>query len=372
MTQNILSQADELALNNESTSDAQPIEYELEFHGDAREYFRIWIVNLCLSLLTLGIFSAWAKVRKKRYLYSHTTLDGTPFQYLAKPIPILKGRILAAIVFLAYYASINYFTFLVPYVLPIALVLAPWIVVRSASFNTRYSAFRNMTFKFHGSYWGAARKLYRLGLIPLIVICIMIREPWALTVMGLLVAVFGFSFPWWLRNLKKFIIDNISYGGQRGNCSAPGSDFFGFYFLAGVMVMAGGIAIFLIGLFIDVEVFAIVQPLLAYLIYLIAFVYLQARIGNLVWNNSSIGPIRFRATFRAREMAKLYITNTLAIIASVGILIPWAVVRTIKYRVDNLKVMSDGDISVFQGSETDSVQAAGVELGDFFNMDFSI
>ena len=49
----------------------------LEFRGDAREYFRIWAVNLCLTLLTFGIFSAWAKVRKKRYFYSNTVLDGT-------------------------------------------------------------------------------------------------------------------------------------------------------------------------------------------------------------------------------------------------------------------------------------------------------
>jgi hypothetical protein len=47
-------------------------ELSLEFSGSAREYFRIWITNLCLTLLTFGIFSAWAKVRKKRYTYSHT------------------------------------------------------------------------------------------------------------------------------------------------------------------------------------------------------------------------------------------------------------------------------------------------------------
>ena len=29
------------------------------FTGRAGEYFRIWIVSLCLSLLTLGIYSAW-------------------------------------------------------------------------------------------------------------------------------------------------------------------------------------------------------------------------------------------------------------------------------------------------------------------------
>lgn len=60
-------------------------------------------MNLCLTLVTFGIFSAWAKVRKKRYIYSHTTLGGTPFQYLARPIPILKGRLIAAAGFGVYF-----------------------------------------------------------------------------------------------------------------------------------------------------------------------------------------------------------------------------------------------------------------------------
>ncbi len=92
-------------------------ELELEFRGTAREYFRIWIVNLCLTLLTFGIFSAWAKVRKKRYSYSHTTIGGTPFQYLGQPIPILKGRLIAGAGFLIYYVSSSFFTALMPWIL---------------------------------------------------------------------------------------------------------------------------------------------------------------------------------------------------------------------------------------------------------------
>ncbi|HYP18040.1 MAG TPA: DUF898 family protein, partial [Opitutus sp.] len=44
------------------------------FHGSVREYFRIWIVNTLLTILTLGVFSAWAKVRKRRYLRGNTEL----------------------------------------------------------------------------------------------------------------------------------------------------------------------------------------------------------------------------------------------------------------------------------------------------------
>src|SRR6476620_11445195 len=87
---------------------APPREYQLSFSGTASEYFRIWIVNLALSIATLGIYSAWAKVRRKRYFYSQTSLDGEPFEYTGQPVAILKGRVLAVIVAAAAYAASHY------------------------------------------------------------------------------------------------------------------------------------------------------------------------------------------------------------------------------------------------------------------------
>jgi uncharacterized membrane protein YjgN (DUF898 family) len=54
--------------------------YRFDFIGRTGEYFRIWVVSLFLSVVTLGIYSAWGKVRKKRYLYSHTELDPTSWR----------------------------------------------------------------------------------------------------------------------------------------------------------------------------------------------------------------------------------------------------------------------------------------------------
>ena len=76
------------------------------FSGKASEYFSIWIVNVCLTIITLGIYSAWAKVRNNQYFYGNTQIDGASFQYLADPIKILKGRIIAFIAFVAYYLSL--------------------------------------------------------------------------------------------------------------------------------------------------------------------------------------------------------------------------------------------------------------------------
>src|SRR5579862_5722202 len=46
------------------------VRHRPQFNAKPDEYFRIWIVNLALTLATLGVYSAWAKVRKLRYFYS--------------------------------------------------------------------------------------------------------------------------------------------------------------------------------------------------------------------------------------------------------------------------------------------------------------
>ena len=55
-----------------------------------------------LTILTLGIYSAWATVRNNKYLYSNLYLEDNNFRYLADPIAILKGRIIAVIAVVAY------------------------------------------------------------------------------------------------------------------------------------------------------------------------------------------------------------------------------------------------------------------------------
>jgi uncharacterized membrane protein YjgN (DUF898 family) len=39
-----------------------------------------------LTIVTIGIYSAWAKVRRLRYFYGNTFLAGSSFDYHAKPV----------------------------------------------------------------------------------------------------------------------------------------------------------------------------------------------------------------------------------------------------------------------------------------------
>jgi len=350
------------------------------FDGSAREYFRIWAVNLCLTLLTFGIFSAWAKVRKKRYFYSHTKLDGTPFQYLGQPLPILKGRIIAVLLFLLYYTGSHYVHALMPVVVVLGAILAPWVIMRSAAFNARYSAYRNMTFSFDAGYRDAALALYAWGIVPLLLAGTLFDWWGKPVLMGVSYGLFGLYLPFWLARLKRLIVGHTVFGSRHGQLEVSGGQFFRIYFFAGLIIAVfaffGGILSFgLVSTAGGKDQLGEWLPLFllpVYASYVFGYAYSQAHTGNLVWNHSRLGPLRFQSVLTGRGLAGLYFTNALAILVSCGLLIPWAVVRTLRYRAERLRARLQGDLGEFRGTTRTAVQAAGAEVGEMFDVDLSL
>ncbi len=249
--------------------------------------------------------------------------------------------------------------------------------MRSVAFNARYSAYRNMTFGFEGNYVEALKVISAWGLIPAIAVGTIFNwwgKYWA---GGILYALFGFLFPWWIRRLKNFIVTNTLYGGQFGKFGATGGDFFKVYFVAGLIVfvfvlitaITAAVSSFAIK---DMPYFAFVLMIPIYAGYVYAYAYVKANITNTVWNRIRLGPVHFHCTLKSFDLVKLYLTNAIGIIASAGLLIPWAVIRTFKYRADHTQVITTAELKEFQGSETATVQAAGAELSEFFDMDLSL
>jgi uncharacterized membrane protein YjgN (DUF898 family) len=136
----------------EKPSAAAPQPIAFEFRGNGKEYFKIWIVNLALTIATVGIYSPWAKVRNLRYFYGNTYLDGSSFEFLGSPVAILKGRIIAVLAFGAYWVAANFYPFANLFLIPIFALLFPWVFVKTLTFRSRNSAYRNLTFSYYGSY----------------------------------------------------------------------------------------------------------------------------------------------------------------------------------------------------------------------------
>jgi len=61
-----------------------------------------------------------------------------------------------------------------------------------------------------------------------------------------------------------------------------------------------------------------------------------------------------------------------AITVTFGLLVPWAVMRTARYRASCLRLECDADLEGFLGDVTRPVAATGEQLGEFFDVDLSL
>ena len=349
-----------------------PVRHPLQFTGNAREFFGIWFVNLVLSVLTLGIYSAWAKVRTERYFYGNTRLAGAPFEYLADPIAILKGRLIAYAVAIGLGLSAHFQVWVVyiPLIL-LVLVLFPWLIHRTLRFRARYSAWRGLRFRFvEGVYEAYVNFMFRPALQ--IVTAYMV-------------------LPWVRMHQHDYTVTGHRFGGKRFRFAGDLGTYyipflisiglgFGAYVL--MMVVAFGGAFLGAALSGDSGVggeppmgvmIGIFAPLIAVYLALLALpIYLRTKYINLMWRYASLGGHRFESTLRARDMIWIYFSNGVAIVASVGLLVPWAMVRIARYRAAHFTLLADGELDHFVAEAERAEGAAGAELTDALDLDVDI
>lgn len=160
-------------VSNESTIEHSvntevPKEYYPTFHGTGFEYFKIWIVNILLSIITLGIYSAWGKVRVLKFFSGSTELDKARFNFHGNPIAILKGRAVAFILFLigSFSFQLHPFAGLVGIIL-FYLVL-PFLVAKSLKFRIGNTSYRNIRFSFRGLIKDAYKVYLKYLIVPII------------------------------------------------------------------------------------------------------------------------------------------------------------------------------------------------------------
>lgn len=349
-----------------------PVRHPLQFTGRAGEFFGIWFVNLVLSVLTLGIYSAWAKVRTERYFYGNTRLAGAPFEYLAEPVAILKGRLVAyaVVIGLGLSAHFQVWVVYIPLIL-LVLVLYPWLIQRTLRFRARYSAWRGLRFRFvEGVYEAYVNFMFRPALQ--IVTAYMV-------------------LPWVRMHQQDYTVTGHRFGGKRFRFAGD----LGSYYLPFAIALGLGVGAYVVLIIAIVGMTALhaslsggaaagegpgggamaavlVPVILTYLMLLALPIYLRTKYINLMWRNASLGGHRFECTLRARDVIWIYVSNGIAIVASVGLLVPWAMVRLARYRAQHFALLADGELDHFVAEVARAEDAAGAELTDALDMDLDI
>ncbi len=383
--------------NITSPSGGQPLSFQ--FTGSGFEYFKIWIVNLCLTVITLGIYSAWAKVRRNRYFYGNTHLAGDSLEYLANPISILKGRLIAVAFFVALSMSQHFSVMLYGALMLVFLVLFPWILVRSMVFRARNTAFRNIRFTFRGTYGQAFLNYLLLPALPAIFIIapMFLFQPKAemdftpLLVSAGVGVILSLAFaPYFMYRQKRWFVDNSGFGTEHFDFDARVKDY---YKVFGVMVLMIVVLGALFGIF-----GGLVMPSLAgksggsaqanvagywfigfgafYVVMLVVygfmFAYANARFSNIMFCATRIDGHQFESDLAAWGLFKVYLINLLGIIFTIGLFIPWAKVNIARYMADHVYLIPNGDLDRFVADQQSAVAAVGEEMGEMFDIDIGL
>ena len=142
---------------------------EGQFSGTGAAFFKIYFVNILLTIITLGLYTPWARVRTKRYLYGNLHLGKYSFDYHADPNKMFKFFVLFYAISIIFGLGVNLIpvigVILAPAYLIVLIVAAPWIINRSLSFNAKMTSFGNIRFHYSGNYWGAFGVLYILPIL---------------------------------------------------------------------------------------------------------------------------------------------------------------------------------------------------------------
>lgn len=352
---------------NADTSNASP--HALEFTGKGSEYFRIWIVNLALTILTIGIYSAWAKVRRMQYFYRNTSLIGNSFDYHGDPITILKGRIIGVGLLALYHVTISLNVFVGLLIFVMIIIALPWLLQRSICFKLTNSSYRGLRFRFNGGMKGA----YQVFLA------------WPLAGYFSL----GMLFPLAHQRIKAYQHNHSAYGTSPFSFSADEGKFYIVYlkmigltiipiFLFGVLAAVFNVfgstagvgkdpvqtSRFMMKIFVGIMAFYLV-------LFLVIGPWFAARIQNLVWNHTALGAHTFASNVRARDLFVIYATNFIAIILTLGLFKPFADIRLAKYRLTHLTLHTQGNLGEFFAQEQQAVNALGQETANVFDVDIS-
>lgn len=365
----------------------------IEFTGSGSEYFRIWIVNLLLLLVTAGIYYPWAKVRRLRYFYGNTVVGGEPLGFHADPTKLLKGYLLVGLLFMLYSAAGKFSAIAGFIAFLIVAALWPALLKSAMQFRMANTSWRGLRFKFNGSLRDAYRAvlpLFAPGLVILAAVT-QVADPekppmWYLGVVGVVLLVSMAVAPWLLWNLKQYQHNHYALASLQTTFKATLGSFYKLFFkilglaLLPLLVSGGVVAAIAYGMktagamgrpSAGLIVIAGLAPLAIMMLLLILVKpYATARFQDLVWTRTGNVSLRFISRLRFRSLLWVTLKNWFLIVLTLGLYWPFAAVALARIRLQAVtvktRVSPDTLIAMAGAVEGDAAGEAG---GDLFGLD---
>ena len=364
---------------------ADPPVHRLRHAGRSGELFVIFLVNLALSILTLGIYRFWGRTRIRRYVWSQTGLLGEPLEYTGRGVELFLGFLFALVLI---YGPIVGLYFGLGVELPdsgeelggaqlntlilfIAIVLLATPILMLFYYVALFAAYR---YRIGRTSWlgirgGMEGSAWRYGFLGL--------------GLGFLnVLTLGWTKPWADSVVFKYRLGRTWFGNGKFDSLLDAEGLYKSYALAwigtAVAVAAMFGALFSIGqgLFTDhgqpespflFQAIAIAIELTPLIVYQLLICAYKAALVRNIARTLSYGSVRFRANVTFGDVFRLRIPNILLMAFTLGLAYPYVVLRTARFIARHVEF--HGDIETAAIGQTDvGSPRYGEGLMEFFGI----
>jgi len=390
-----------------ASAQAAPLEsaaidaHPLEFSGRGGEYFRVWIVNVLLSIVTLGLYTPWARRRTVQYFYGHTLVADSPLEFTAPQRKMVTGFVLLVLLTLAYNIAVDTGQdTAVALLLLGGAVLAPYLWASAMRFRLGNTRWRGLRLRFAASWrevYSASWPVFAIALVWIGVVfglrwvapelaqaldgatpngdeksSAMPALPpalWALLLLGVVLSLLFFIRLEY--NYQSLLVLRTHLGAEAGRWKPVYMDFVkiwlatvGVFLLcvlgmvALVTLAAGGSVALLAGLGKNAGVWVFFLFLFGFfalfMLLLLASAparaYREARMFLLQWNNIGVSQVaRFRCTLSVRGFVWLRVRNLLLTLLTLGFYRPFARVSEYAMKLESVTLHVKGGLDQLAG-----------------------
>jgi uncharacterized membrane protein YjgN (DUF898 family) len=389
--------------------------FEIAFTGSGSEFFRVWIVNLLLSIVTLGFYTPFARRRTAQYFYSHSIVADSPLEFTAQQRKMVFGFLLLVALYIAFrLAADTGQDTAVSLFLLAGAALAPYFWASAMRFRLSATRWRGVRLQFTAAW----REVYKASWPIFAIALAWILAMLAFSVVTGDVPVTGedaSSFEWpaippmlWVLlaaalvvtllciirlefNYKSLLVSKAYIGAQAGRWKPVYGDFVRIWlatlgvFLAGALLFALVVGLVAGGSFLGAggtgpsgpaaTVVAMIATVVAFLFGLLlasapARAYRQARMFQLVWNNVGVSRIaRFKCKLRAGSFVLLRVKNMLLTLFTLGFYRPFAMVSEYRMKLESVTLHVKGGVDQLVGQLVRQQGGLGDAVADAVGLD---
>jgi uncharacterized membrane protein YjgN (DUF898 family) len=358
-----------------------------------REYFSIWIVCQALSLATLGLYAPFAKARKSRYLAQNISLGGHQFNVNLDPIALLKGRLLALALLIAFGILALMVPIARPFIILLSFAVLPWLLSRAIAFRWWRTAFANKQFGYlpnaKALYWpcsimGALTTLAALPISELGAPGTKSLAFWLMvTSFGLMFSLIYVSYFTTCVLHQRFVQARL--GHQTFRLDATPSEIFkqifavksspiGWTFTLLLLMMFATVVLHLLGM---PDLASLSQTLMILALGVFGVSFGRATRFNFVMNRLALGEhLRIESTLPPKQTAFKFSGYAVLNVLTLGLAVPWTTIKAMEWRLAHLRVNLsqpwDEFLASCQTQESSPQGALEESLFEPFNIDISL